>query len=233
MKASVLPLANSSDLFLTTSVWKATDLTPEQLDVVRYVYGTKGGDHYTVDSEDNLLGSVNGGDGGDVLEIKDRRGAGAFDFAPGLNGGAGRDTLLGGHGGDDLAGYSGADVINGGAGSDYIFGGTGDDTMTGGSGVDTFKFLAEYGGTAEHPTTIGNMGRDVITDFDARGQNHDRISLGGTGLTYADMHFTRHGGGVVVDGAVTLQLADMDLLVHIHVMLEGVNLRDMSADLFN
>ena len=238
MKSAVLsfglPFVNSSELYLTTSQWKATDLTPTQLEVVRYVYGTRGGDHLTVDSENNLLGIVDGGNGGDLLAILDQRGAGAFDFAPSLYGGRGSDTLLGGHGGDDLEGYSGADVIQGNAGADYIFGGTGDDTMTGGSGSDTFKFLAEYGGTAELPTTIGDMGRDVITDFDARGQNHDKISLGATGLTFADMQIYRHGGGVVVDGATTLHLGDgTDLFVHIHVMLEAVNLRDVTVDVFN
>lgn len=233
MKLRVPHVANPGDLILTTSQWRATDMTDAQRDAVNYVYGTKGGDHYIVDSQDNQLSIIIGDDGADLMEIRDRRGAGAFDFPPELKGGRGNDTLLGGHGGDDLNGYSGADVIIGDAGSDYIFGGTGNDTMTGGSGVDTFKFLAEYGGTSENPTTIGETGRDVITDFDARGENHDRISLGGTGLTYADMTFDRNGGGVVVDGAVTLHLSDMDLYVHIHVMLEGVNLRDMSADLFN
>ena len=108
MKSAVLsfglPFVNISELYLTTSQWKATDLTPTQLEVVRYVYGTRGGDHLTVDSENNLLGIVDGGNGGDLLAILDQRGAGAFDFAPSLYGGRGSDTLLGGHGGDDLEG---------------------------------------------------------------------------------------------------------------------------------
>ena len=183
-----------------------------------------GAAHFIVDLRDNLLGGIYGSVAGDLMEVRGKCGAGVF--APGLD-----DRQMGGHGGDGLEGYSGADVMLGGAGFDDILGGTGCDTMTGGSGADRFKFYAAQGGTGDQPLMPGDMGRDVITDFDTRGANHDRLSLG-RHRAFGDMHIVRRGGDAVVDGEKTLQLIGFDLLVHIHVTLQGVPMVDVMVDMF-
>ena len=238
MRASILPppaLINPGDYFLTegSDIFSATDLTGTQIDTVHYLYALGGADRLIVNSENNSLSIIDGGDGADFLQIIDRKGAGAFDFPPDLLGGAGGDTLLGGHGGDHLRGYRGQDSLVGGAGQDYIDGGTGDDTMTGGAGADTFTFHTEYSGTTDNLVISGQTGRDIITDFDAKGAIHDRISLSDTGLTFADLSITRHAGGVVVDGRNVLHLVDgTDLIVRFHVQLLGVQLSDLDASDF-
>ena len=106
--------------------------------------------------------------------------------------------------------------------------------MTGGAGADTFTFHTEYSGTTDHLVISGQTWRDIITDFDAKGANHDRISLADTGLTFADQSVTRHAGGAVVDGQNVLHLPDgTDLVVHFHVQLTGVHLHDLSVSDFS
>ncbi|MDP5216458.1 spondin domain-containing protein [Ruegeria sp. 2205SS24-7] len=122
-----------------------------------------------------------GGRGWDVLNGEDGR-----DFIRGgrgndlIDGGSGRDILLGGSGNDDIAGGSGRDLIKGGADDDNLFGGDGRDVIAGGTGNDLIA-----GGTGRD-TLKGNAGddifvfatgdgRDVIGDFDSRGD--DRLAL--------------------------------------------------------
>ena len=73
-----------------------------------------------------------------------------------LDGWDGKDVLRGGGGDDYLLGLAGNDRLFGEAGNDRIGGYDGDDRMTGDEGSDTFFFN-------------GLTGKDVITDFDARG----------------------------------------------------------------
>jgi dienelactone hydrolase len=71
-----------------------------------------------------------------------------------LEGGAGSDTLSGLSTWDLIEGNGGADALIGGFGNDTLAGGAGNDTLTGGSGFDVFRYDGQ-----------GNMGNDVITDF--------------------------------------------------------------------
>ena len=73
-------------------------------------------------------------------------------------------TINGTNKSDVLVGGAGDDIINGKGGTDSITGGLGDDLLTGGSGGDTFVFRAFFGD-------------DVITDFTARGSNHDYLKI--------------------------------------------------------
>jgi Ca2+-binding RTX toxin-like protein len=66
------------------------------------------------------------------------------------------DTVTGSDLSEGLHGGGGADTINGRGGADLIDGGRGKDRLTGGAGPDWFEFNAQGG-------------RDVITDFEARG----------------------------------------------------------------
>lgn len=83
-----------------------------------------------------------------------------------IESGAGGDLVHAAAGADSLDGGAGNDRLFGDAGNDYIFGGTNNDRMTGGPGSDSFHFSS------------GN-GKDIITDFDARGGGgkQDYLSL--------------------------------------------------------
>jgi Ca2+-binding RTX toxin-like protein len=114
-----------------------------------------------------------------------------------INGTAGDDTLSGTAGNDTINGLGGNDTINGGAGNDRIDGGAGNDRLTGGGGADTFVFSAA-------PT-----GQDVITDFAAKGPNHDTIELAHGLTTATDFssllpHITQTGSGNTVNSIVFL-----------------------------
>lgn len=89
---------------------------------------------------------------------------------------AGNDTIQGTLFGDSLLGLKGNDKISGGFGDDDIQGNKGNDRLTGGAGADTFLFFK-------------GDGKDVITDFDAKGSGHDLI-----GIT-ADEHYTIEAAG--------------------------------------
>jgi hypothetical protein len=96
-------------------------------------------------------------------------------------GDAGNDVLLGnsannvltGNGGNDtLMGRAGNDILRGGDGVDHVTGGDGLDVATLGAGDDIFE--AEVGAT-KVATKLGKMSVDIITDFDAAG--NDLIDL--------------------------------------------------------
>lgn len=96
------------------------------------------------------------------------------DASESLKGYSGKDTIHGGGGGDSIIGDGFGDVFKdrlfGDGGNDSITGGGGNDRMTGGKGSDTFVFY-------------GISGRDVITDFDAKGGGikQDYLDLGDHG----------------------------------------------------
>jgi Ca2+-binding RTX toxin-like protein len=104
-----------------------------------------------------------------------------------------------------LTGNSGNNTINGLAGADRLDGGKGNDVLTGGTDSDRFVFKTGYG-------------RDSITDFDAKGGDHDRLDLSGLKSIegFADLkadHMVQHGTSVVIDGAngdtITLEHAKL------------------------
>jgi Ca2+-binding RTX toxin-like protein len=70
---------------------------------------------------------------------------------------AGNDIVNGSSDIDSIFGHDGRDRLNGKAGNDTLDGGDANDRLTGGRGSDTFVFRTN------------DSGRDVITDFDARG----------------------------------------------------------------
>jgi Ca2+-binding RTX toxin-like protein len=76
--------------------------------------------------------------------------------------------LIGNDGNDSIYGEADADEIFGNAGNDTMFGNAGNDTLTGGAGTDYFAFNS----AAE--------GIDLITDFDANG--NDVIAINTTGF---------------------------------------------------
>jgi Ca2+-binding RTX toxin-like protein len=117
----------------------------------------------------------------------------------------GNDNFYSGDGNDKLYGGSGNDRLDGGAGRDRIHGGTGKDILIGGTGVDTFLYKT-------------GDGKDTITDFDAKGSDHDKIDLSDLASIkdWADLkahHLAKDGADVIINAGSgdTLRLDDVKL----------------------
>ncbi len=120
-----------------------------------------------------------------------------------LSGGAGNDILEGGDGNDILTDTSGTALFNGGVGADTITGGASAEIFLGGLGNDTY-------------TTAG--GNDIILfnkgdgqdTFATGGTGSDTLSLGGSGLTYADLTFSKSTNDLVLKVGTTDQITFKD-----------------------
>lgn len=123
-----------------------------------------------------------------------------------LKGNGGNDILQGLNGRDSLLGGDGTDRLLGGLGNDRLNGGTGRDTLTGGAGIDTFIFVK------------GNQ-IDIITDFDAKGADHDIIDVSGCrGIdNLRDLSIRRIGADV----EISIGADD--------IILKNVSVRDLDA----
>ena len=102
-------------------------------------------------------------------------------------------------GNDILTDTSGTALFNGGAGADTITGGSSAEIFLGGLGNDTY-------------TTAG--GNDIILfnkgdgqdTFATGGTGSDTLSLGGSGLSYADLTFTKSTNDLVLKVGTTDQI---------------------------
>ncbi len=115
-----------------------------------------------------------------------------------LNGGAGNDTLNGDAGNDTLNGGDGNDTLNGGAGNDRVIGGVGVDTVISSDGIDVVTlgdgddfFVAQFG-AKDTTLKTGTMAVEIITDFDAAG--NDVIDVSGLGLTFKGTAANKNAG---------------------------------------
>ncbi len=179
------------------------------------VYGGRGAD--LIASNGPAAGEFYGQGGNDVLwgcRGNDRFYGGdgkdnifGSDGSDSLYGNKGRDRLKGGSGSDLLKGGKGRDSIEGGDGSDRITGGAHSDRLSGGRGSDRFYF----DGTRKE-------GRDVITDF---GIQSEILEI--KGINYADLAF-----GESLSGDAKIILPSGSLII-----LEGVDIADLGADIFN
>lgn len=124
------------------------DYTPTGGGVVSFAHGVWGG--YTI-ANGVVIENASGGSGDDVLL-----------------GNSAANALTGNDGDDFLLGRAGNDILRGGAGVDTVTGGDGLDVATLGSGNDVF--VAEVGAT-KIATKLGTMPVDIITDFDAAGDD--------------------------------------------------------------
>ncbi|WP_205895843.1 Ig-like domain-containing protein, partial [Pseudomonas leptonychotis] len=133
---------------------------------------TAGNDTLTGTSGNDLIrgyngdDTLNGGAGNDLIY----GGAGNDTLNGGagndhLYGGIGNDTLNGDAGNDYLSGDAGNDILNGGEGDDILRGGLGNDTLTGGAGRDLLLWQR------------GDLGNDVVKDFNISGTSRDTIDL--------------------------------------------------------
>jgi len=125
-----------------------------------------------------------------------------------------KDVIVGDGADNFFRGIGGNDRLSGGAGGDVLNGGCGNDCLTGGCDADIFEF-------------DGRFGKDVILDFDAHGDDQDRIDLSGVGhfacfddlMTY---NARQQGHDVVIDagrsGSITLRNVDLDHLTAEHFL---------------
>lgn len=171
------------------------------------LHGGGGDDHiYSGDGDDDIKGDdgndfEDGGDGDDDLF-----GNGGDDDLIGgvgddsIHGGGGKDTAEGREGRDDIFGQGGSDDLDGNSGKDDLIGAGGDDDLDGGSGDDHLN----GGGGDDDFIFDDGFGDDVIAKFVAK---HDRIDLGGTGLTFSDLAIDKSGGNTVImcdQGTITI-----------------------------
>jgi Ca2+-binding RTX toxin-like protein len=157
-------------------------------------YGGEGADLLNGGAGDDTL---DGGNGIDTATYASAAAAVTVSLAIAAaqaTGGAGSDTLasienlVGSSFDDRLAGNDGSNVIRGGGGKDLILGGGGNDFIFGGDGVDVVTlgagddvFIAEIGASLSTLKT-GRMPVDIITDFDAMGD--DLIDVSGLGTAF-------------------------------------------------
>lgn len=127
----------------------------------------------------NASPTTTGPEGNNSFQVR-----GGYTIANGVEienatGGSGNDVLLGNAIANVLTGNGGNDTLLGRAGNDSVIGGDGLDVATLGDGDDFF--LAEVTATKQVLKT-GSMSVDIITDFDAAG--NDTIDLSGLGVAF-------------------------------------------------
>lgn len=127
--------------------------------------------------------NLNGGDGGDILGVRD---SGA-NLAATLTGGGGSDILFGGANDDNLDGGAGDDFLFGRGGDDTLDGGTGADWMSGGAGDDSADYSDRSG------DVLAGIGQ--IPDDGERGEGDNVQSdietvIGGSGNDRFNTQFT-------------------------------------------
>ncbi|WP_448599289.1 hypothetical protein [Thermoleptolyngbya sp.] len=164
-----------------------------------------------------------GGQGGDVLEVRQRQNI--------LRGQQGNDILTGGPRRDFLLGGRGDDVLNGGGGKNTLVGGAGNDTLIGGLDRDMFVYRRVNHGT----DLIQNYqpGIDVIdlrrifgrAAFQVAGRsNYQRLNtfvrlIGRQGNTLVQIDADGKGAGrrfntlAVLEGIAVSQLSSCDFVV--------------------
>jgi Ca2+-binding RTX toxin-like protein len=162
------------------------------------IYGFAGDDILNGDAGGDWLYGDNGADflcGGSGADV--------------LNGGLGNDFLVGQDGNDVLRGDTGIDFMQGGAGNDYLSdwsgvslfdGGTGSDTLTGGAAIEVY--IGGYGNDildtgADNDLILFNKG-DGQDTFAFGSTGSDTLSIGGLGLSYDELSFSKFGNDLVL-----------------------------------
>jgi len=94
---------------------------------------------------------------------------------------SGNDTVLGTNGDNNLQGFGGKDTLQGRAGFDILIGNAGKDRLTGGKDHDVFVIS-------------DGDGRDVVTDYNFTGEDHDTVTIFGR-----EFFFERQGKNTLMD----------------------------------
>jgi Ca2+-binding RTX toxin-like protein len=122
----------------------------------------------TIIGGDVAADTIFGGSGDDIIRA----------FATNASASTASDIIIGGDGRDVIQGSDAVDTIDGGAGDDFL---------TGNRGADAFVYLA----------VEGNLGNDIITDFETNG---DVVQLVGFGAGFDPLASLTDGDlGAVLD----------------------------------
>lgn len=194
--------------------------------------GGKGHDYFVASAGND---AYRGGAGYDMLDFSAIKAGLRFDINPangvtsvryaggGLNSMVSIENIIGTKFGDVIKGdgannyfqgMAGNDTLSGGAGGDVLNGGAGTDKLTGGADADIFEFVSGFG-------------RDTITDFDAKGSDHDFIDLSGVRTIasfdelFSEDRIYQCGRDVIIEAG----RGDI-------VTLKNVNLSTLTADHF-
>lgn len=139
---------------------------------------------------------------GDTYDSIER--VGGSNFADSIFGNEFDNVLLGQGGDDSLTGGLGNDVINGGDGADSIRGDQDDDILSGNAGDDTFSYIES------------DSGNDVITDFNADGDDTIFFSVSSGVDSLSDLSFAQQGNDLEVSfGTSTILLLNTDFFTGI------------------
>jgi Ca2+-binding RTX toxin-like protein len=139
---------------------------------------------------------------GDTYDSIER--VGGSNFADSIFGNEFDNVLLGQGGDDSLTGGLGNDVINGGDGADSIRGDQDDDILSGNAGDDTFSYIES------------DSGNDVITDFNADGDDTIFFSISSGVDSLSDLSFAQQGNDLEVSfGTSTILLLNTDFFTGI------------------
>jgi Ca2+-binding RTX toxin-like protein len=123
------------------------------------------------------------------------------------------DVFLFGKADIDATGNAADNTLTGNDGANTLWGAAGDDTLTGGKGVDTFEFHK------------GDK-FDTITDFDAKGSDHDQLALQGFGK---NVKFSSLTIDKVGKSDVEISFGHGDTL---HIHLDHSSIKDIDASDF-
>jgi Ca2+-binding RTX toxin-like protein len=182
---------------------------------VDWLWGNTGNDSFRADSTDDDADMMEGGDGHDIADYRDRTAALSvtldFERNDGTVGTAENDLVswdvesaIGGRGADRIVGDDNANTLMGGPGADTIIGGDGNDQSHGNNGADTVDggdgddWIDDGNGQDE---ARGGPGDDEFeptqnsseADVYDGGQGSDTISYGGLRTPYAGVTVELNG----------------------------------------
>jgi Ca2+-binding RTX toxin-like protein len=163
--------------------------------------GGKGDDTYVVDNAKDVIVEAKDG-GNDKINATI-----AIDLT---NYSGVEDAFLFGNAKLGLTGNKADNVLVGNDGKNVIAGGLGDDTLTGGAGIDTFVYKR-------------GDGSDTFTDFDASGDDGDKLMISGFGKKY---DYDNIVVSKIDKDTVDIDLGNGDHLIFDHVRFKDVDLSD-------
>ena len=136
-------------------------------------------------------------------------------------GGSGNDALLGNAAANVLTGSAGDDFLLGRGGNDRLIGGDGIDRVAGGDGLDVATlgsgndiYVAGLDAT-RMPTKQGKMSVDIITDFDAAGDDLIDLSEIGHALTFRGTQNNKNAGDLTYKSFSSISAAERALGIDI------------------
>ncbi|WP_151720372.1 M10 family metallopeptidase C-terminal domain-containing protein [Gemmobacter serpentinus] len=145
------------------------------------------------------------------------------------------DMLFGMQGNDTLDGKAGNDTLDGSAGNDKLLGGGGKDaltmmgadTLTGGADGDFFILLG-----IKYNMRLGSANTSVITDFKAKGADHDVLELGGMfKFKWADRDKDTNDGFAMTQKGKDVHVYTKDPGGNIQkIILKNVKLADLTPE---